>query len=174
MSELLSVVDENDKFIRAEDRKIVHSSTMWHRGIHVFVYNPKKEMLVQKRSSDKDKYPNTYDCSISGQVNAGETYRTSATRELKEELRIRNVDIKPVIRFRMPYGPKDYHICKLFECSYDGKIKSNKEISEIKFLNAEELKRIMRDQPKMFTPWFVEMLKWHFNMKNKLHIFEIY
>lgn len=172
--EFLQGVDENDNLIRAEDRVVVHSSKLWHRGIHVFVYNPKKEMLVQKRSSDKDKYPNRYDCSICGHVISGDSYERTAIRELREELGVRNVVIKPITRFRMPYGSKDNMVCKLFECSYDGKIKPNEEITEIKFLNAEELKRIIRNQPKMFTPWFVEILKWNFDMKNKLHIFEIY
>jgi len=174
MTEMLTIVDENDNLIKSEERKVVHSSTLWHRGIHVFVFNSKGELLVQLRSPLKDKYPNTYDCSISGQVNFGEDYEATATRELEEELGIKNPSIKPVLHFRMPYGPNDYHICKLFKCVYDEEIKPNEEISEIKFFEMNELKRLINENLKMFTPWFVEMLKWHFNMKNKLHIFNLY
>lgn len=174
MVELLTVVDENDNLIKGEERKVVHSSTLWHRGIHVFVYNGKEKLLVQLRSPIKDKYPNTYDCSISGQVNFGEDYETTAIRELNEELRIKNVDIKPVLYFRMPYGPQDYHVCKLFKCVYDGKVKPNEEISELKFFNMDELKKIINEKPEKFTPWFIEMLKWHFKMDNKLHVFRVY
>jgi 16S rRNA (adenine1518-N6/adenine1519-N6)-dimethyltransferase len=171
MTELLSVVDENDNLIKGEERKIVHSSTLWHRGIHVFVFNNKGELLVQLRSPIKDKYPDTYDCSISGQVNFGEDYEETAIRELEEELGIRNVKIKPTLHFKMPYGPKDYHVCKLFECVYDEKIKPNEEISEIKFFKMNELKKLIDEKPEMFTPWFVEILKWYFRMENKLNIF---
>ena len=171
---MLVVVDENDNLIKREDRKTVHSSTLWHRGIHVFVFNSKGELLVQLRSPAKDKYPNKYDCSISGQVNFRETYETGAVRELEEELGIKNVGIKPVLHFRMPYGSQDYHVCKLFKCVYDGEIKPNEEVSKIEFLKMGELKRIVNEEPKMLTPWFVEMLKWHFKMDNKLHIFESY
>jgi len=174
MVELLNVVDENDSLIKGEERKIVHSSTLWHRGIHVFVYNSGRKLLTQLRSPTKDKYPNTYDCSISGQVNFGESYETTATRELEEELGIKSVDIKPVLHFRMPYGPQDYHVCKLFKCVYGGKVKPNEEISEIKFFKMSELKKVIKEKPEMFTPWFVEMLKWHFKMDNKLHIFNKY
>jgi isopentenyldiphosphate isomerase len=68
----------------------------------------------------------------------------------------------------MPYGPKDYHICKVFECIYDGEIKSNEEISEIKFFGMNELKRLLIEKNEIFTPWFVELLKWYFKMENKL------
>ena len=78
------------------------------------------------------------------------------------------------MHFRMPYGPMDFHVCKLFKCIFDGEIKPNDEISEIKFFEMNELKRLINENLKMFTPWFVEMLKWNFDMKNKLHIFEIY
>jgi isopentenyl-diphosphate delta-isomerase type 1 len=174
MSEMLSVVDENDKLIKGEERKIVHSSTLWHRGIHVFVFNNKGELLIQLRSSTKDKYPNTYDCSISGQVSFGENYEATALRELEEELGIENVNIKPVLHFRMPYGPNDYHVCKLFMCYYSEKIKPNEEISEVKFFNLDELKKLINEKPDMFTPWFIEMLKWYHKIDNKLHVFESY
>jgi len=172
MPEMLTVVDENDNLLKAEERKTVHSSTLWHRGIHVFIFNNKGELLVQLRSPIKDKYPNTYDCSISGQVNFGESYEETAIRELEEELGIKNADIKMLLHFRMPYGPKDYHICKLFRCIYDGKIEPNEEISEIKFFKMEELKKLINEKPEIFTPWFVEILKWHFKVENKLHIFD--
>jgi isopentenyl-diphosphate delta-isomerase type 1 len=174
MVELLSVVDENDNLIKGEERKIVHSSTLWHRGIHAFVFNSNGELIVQLRSPEKDKYPNTYDCSVSGQVSFGEDYEKTAIRELEEELGIKNVDIKPVLHFRMPYGPKDYHVCKLFECVYDGKAKPNEEVTEVKFFNMDDLKREIKERPEMFTPWFKEILKWKFGMKNKLHVFETY
>lgn len=169
--ELLTVVDENDNLIKGEERKNVHSSTLWHRGIHVFVFNSEGKLLVQLRSSIKDKYPNTYDCSVSAQVSFGEEYEKTAIRELEEELGIKNVEIKLVLHFRMPYSPKDYHVCKLFKCVYNGKIKPNEEISEIKFFNINELKKMINEKPEIFTPWFVEMLKWYFKMDNKLHIF---
>jgi isopentenyl-diphosphate delta-isomerase type 1 len=174
MTEMLTVVDENDNLLKAEERKTVHSSTLWHRGIHVFVFNDRGELLVQLRSSLKDKYPNTYDCSISGQVNFGEGYEMTASRELEEELGIKNVDIKPVLHFRMPYGPKDYHVCKLFTIIYDNEIKPNEEISEIKFFKMDDLKRLINEKPEMFTPWFAEIIKWYYKAKNNLHVFKAY
>ncbi len=174
MKELLSVVDENDNLIRGEDRRVVHSSTLWHRGVHVFIFNSRGGLLVQLRSPIKDKYPDTYDCSLSGQVAFGENYEATALRELEEELGITGVKIMPILHFRMPYGPNDYMICRLFRCNYDGVIKPNEEVSRIEFFEMDELKRIVNEKPEMLTPWFVEMLKWYFKMDNRLHIFGSY
>lgn len=93
MSELLSVVDENDNLIGGEDRRVVHSSTLWQRGVHVFVFNNRGELLVQLRYPTEDKYPNTCDCSLSGQVTFGEDYEATVVRELEEELGIDDVKI---------------------------------------------------------------------------------
>lgn len=93
---------------------------------------------------------------------------------MEEELGIVDVEIKPVLHFRMPYGPKDHIVCKLFRYNYNGKIRLNEEVSEAEFFEMDELKRIVVENPEMFTPWFVEMLKWYFKMDNKLHIFASY
>lgn len=43
-------------------------------------------VLLQKRSGDKDSFPNCYDCSSAGHVDAGEEFIAAAIRELREEL----------------------------------------------------------------------------------------
>jgi isopentenyl-diphosphate delta-isomerase len=174
MVELFSVVDENDNLIKGEERSIVHSSKQWHRDIGVFIFNSRGELLVQIRSLDKDKHPNKYDCSVSGHVEYGEEYEEAAVRETKEELGIDNVKIKPVLHCRMVAGPNDYQITKLFKCIYDGKIKPNEEVSEIRFFELEDLREIIDKEPDKLAPWFLEILKWYFKMDNKLHIFEVY
>ena len=45
-------------------------------------------MLLQRRSKDKDAYPDCYDISSAGHVQAGDDYEASALRELEEELGI--------------------------------------------------------------------------------------
>ncbi|MFH1473992.1 MAG: NUDIX domain-containing protein [Candidatus Aenigmatarchaeota archaeon] len=174
MEEIISVVDEKDILLRGEDRKKVHASTFWHRGIHVFLFNKKGELLVQLRSPDKDKYPNTFDCSVSGHVDYGNGYLETANREMNEEVGLDGLDLELLVHFRMVYGDRDYMISKLFRCEYGGEIKPNEEVSEIKFLKMDELKKAIIEKPDMFTPWFVEMLKWHFKMENKLHILKVY
>lgn len=46
------------------------------------------EVLLQKRSRNKDSFPGCYDASSAGHIPAGSDYRESALRELEEELGI--------------------------------------------------------------------------------------
>lgn len=168
-NEPLCVVDKNDNIVRSDSRSAVHNSKMWHRGVHIFLYDERGRMLVQLRSSKKDKFPNTLDC-ISEHNMFGENYGDAAKRCLKEELDISS-KLKFLIHFRMVYGPKDYMVCKLFECTHDGKIKANKsEVSGIYFFSKNELLDMINKNPQKLTPWFCEMLKWKFRLPNKLEI----
>ena len=54
--------------------------------VHVCIFNPKGEMLIQQRQSFKDGWPNMWDVSVGGSVIAGETSQDGARRELLEEL----------------------------------------------------------------------------------------
>ena len=54
--------------------------------VHVCVFNDKGEMLIQQRQSFKEGWPNLWDVSVGGGVQAGETTQQAARRELQEEL----------------------------------------------------------------------------------------
>ena len=83
MFEYLDVVDENNQFICRETREKIHSSGLWHRGVHVLVFNSKGRLILQMRSAEKDKFPKHYDCSVSEHLEEGEPYEAAAIRGLK-------------------------------------------------------------------------------------------
>ena len=60
-----------------------------HRTSHVWLVRRKNgvlEVLLQKRSDEKDSFPGCYDISSAGHIPAGQGFVDSALRELKEEL----------------------------------------------------------------------------------------
>ncbi len=168
MGEMLCVVDEHDEFIRVEEREVVHNSKLWHRGVHVFLFNEDGEMLVQRRSPRKDKFPNKIDISISEHVTVGETYVEAAVRGLLEELRVA-APIDEILYFRAVYGPNDHMVCRIYDCHYHGEITPNEEITEISFVTEEHLKAILKENPDEFTPWFQQHLRWRFGLSHDLH-----
>ena len=88
--EFLDLVDEDGNPTgEREDRAIIHATGLRHRTAHLWLMRERGgqvEILLQKRSADKDSYPNCYDISSAGHIPAGMDFIPSALRELEEEL----------------------------------------------------------------------------------------
>jgi isopentenyldiphosphate isomerase len=88
--EYLDIVDDcgipTGETISRED---AHRSGIRHRTSHVWllrIHSGKLQVLLQKRSPDKDSYPGCLDISCAGHIPAGDNFIDSALRELMEEL----------------------------------------------------------------------------------------
>ena len=84
--EIFDIVNERDEVIGQAPRKEVHARGLWHRAIHVLVFNSRGEVFLQKRSLKKDIAAGKWDSSSSGHLDTGEDYDACAVRELREEL----------------------------------------------------------------------------------------
>src|SRR4051812_48340723 len=84
--EWFDIVDTADEVIGRATRREAHARGLWHRAVHVLVFNAAGQLFLQKRSLKKDMSPGLWDSSCSGHVDSGEDYDTSAVRELGEEL----------------------------------------------------------------------------------------
>lgn len=73
-------------------RSEVHKKGFWHKAVHIWIVNENGDILLQRRSPDKDSDPNMLDISCAGHLTSGDDSITGALRELKEEL---NLDVKP-------------------------------------------------------------------------------
>ena len=86
-NEQFYLVDKRDRPIGKIPRSKAHSSPQYiHRSICILVLNNKSQLLLQKRSKNKDTYPNFWTLSVTGHVTYGQTYLQAAKRELFEEL----------------------------------------------------------------------------------------
>jgi len=84
--EIFDVCDENDRVIATAPRSRVHAERLLHRAVHVFVFNGRGELLLQRRSATKDEAPLKLTSSCSGHLGAGEDYEEAAHREMQEEI----------------------------------------------------------------------------------------
>ena len=92
MSEYFDVCDEYGQPTgEIVERSIAHRDGIPHRTAHVWITrikDDKQQILLQKRSRNKDSFPGMYDTSSAGHIPAGDEPEVSATRELQEELGI--------------------------------------------------------------------------------------
>ena len=85
--EYLDILDVNGKKTgQTAPRKEVHSKGLWHKGVHIWIINSNKELLVQRRSKNKDVYPNKLYISVAGHPVSGEDEIESIKREFEEEI----------------------------------------------------------------------------------------
>ena len=95
MTEFFDIVDmtgtPTGKII---NRETAHREGILHRTTHLWILRRNDgvtEVLLQKRSQNKDSFPGCYDISSAGHIPAGVDWLPSALRELEEELGINGV-----------------------------------------------------------------------------------
>ncbi len=177
MDELLDIVDNEDKVTGQEMRSKVHQLGLQHRGVHVFLFTADGKMLIQKRSADRTAAPLLLDCSVSEHVKAGESYLDAAIRGMKEEMDISGVDLKPLKKFKMEYGPNDHEISVLYEGQVDpAQVKFDAvEIESIQYLSIKELNEMSHLESQRFCGWFLEILKaYQGEQTEDLHLLKTY
>ena len=120
--------------------------------VHVCVFNAAGQLLIQRRSAKKVTYPLRWDVTAAGAVDAGETPRQAAERELREEMGIA-VDlsrVRPVMTVNFPNGFDDMFAV---ERELDPKelTLQTEEVCEAKWVTLAEAERMVRT--KEFCPY---------------------
>lgn len=114
MEEIFDICDEAGMPIGGTvPRSLAHREGILHRTAHIWVIRERegrKQLLLQKRSRNKDSFPSCLDTSSAGHMQAGDEPLVSALRELREELGIaaEPSDLKPIGTFRISYQ-KEFH-----------------------------------------------------------------
>lgn len=153
--EMIDVVDENDQVLRQETRDAVHRQKLLHRAVHMFVFNRRKELFLQKRSRLKDNHPGVWDSSAAGHVNAGEDYEPTAIRELDEELGINDAGIQEVGRVAA-CANTGWQFVRLYLARHDGAIRFPcSEVESGRWFTIEEIRRWAAARPQDFASGFI-------------------
>jgi len=92
----------------------IHSKGYYHNTVHIWFYTKNGEILLQQRAASKIICPLLWDVSVAGHIDAGETIKSGAIREIEEEIGLR-------------ISESDLHKIGIFECfqSYENGIVDN-------------------------------------------------
>lgn len=140
---LFIVVNEQDDIVGYTSRfECHHNPHIIHRAVDVILFNDKKEILLQKRSSNKDTFPGYYTVSASGHVDKGETYLTAARREIYEELGIKEVNtiqLKKIAKYILRF-PYETEMTVLYTGVYNGKVSpAPDEVESVLYVDTKSL-----------------------------------
>ena len=146
-------------------RAAVHKDGDWHRSVHIWLVDfSKGTIALQKRSPNKDTFPNRFDISAAGHVEAGVlNSRETAVRELAEELGIddiQNPNEELKFAFTCPAEQAGLGGCNCYEDVYflerseeQCHVKLGKaEVTAFKWMPIQKLERVLRDRDDEYVP----------------------
>ena len=144
-------------------RDQVHAQGLWHCSAHVLLFNSVGELLLQRRSKDKDLYPNCWDYSVGEHLMPGETFRQGVERGLYEELGLR---VKTLVSWgevkRETWSGAGFKDCSIFQgfvARTNGNVAfASDEVAQVSWVALPELHKLLETEAESFTPWSVPHL----------------
>lgn len=154
--EIFDIVNAHDEVIGQAPRKEVHARGLWHRAVHVLVFNARGELFLQKRSQLKDTAKGKWDSSSSGHVDSGEAYDHTAVRELQEEIGL-TVQTPPQRLFKLSPCPETgWEFCWIYRCESEGPFTLNpQEIETGGWFTPARITEWIKTSPQDFASCFV-------------------
>jgi isopentenyldiphosphate isomerase len=138
--ESLETVNDKGEVIGILQRSTIHGDpSLIHRVVHVLIFKSKGELLLQKRSMNKDVAPGKWDTSVGGHVNPGESLLDAVKREMNEELGI--TMCQPGFLYSYIHSNSyETELVYTYSCLYDGETYFNKEeIDKVRFWSLQEI-----------------------------------
>ena len=150
--EIFDVVNDRDEVLGQRTRSEVHRLGLFHRAVHVLVFNSRGQVFLQQRSLKKEGEPGLWDSSASGHVNAGEDYDLCAVREAGEEIGLQLTNC-PEKLFKIAACPQTHqeHVW-VYRCQAEGPFTLQRdEIDQGAWFTPEQVSRWMADRPQDFA-----------------------
>ena len=158
MPEMLILVDKNDNQIGTEEKIKTHEEGKLHRAFSVFIFNPKGEMLLQKRAKIKYHSGGLWTNACCSHPRVGEILEEAAHRRLREEMGF-DCELKKESSFiynaKLDRGLTEHEFDYVFTGKFGGEVKPNPEEADgFKWIRMEELKKNIEARPENYTEWF--------------------
>jgi isopentenyl-diphosphate delta-isomerase len=159
VDELLILVDGEDNEIGWDTKDICHNGDgILHRAFSIFIFNNKKELLLQKRSQEKRLWPMFWSNSCCSHPRKSESYEYATARRLEEELGLKT-ELLYLYKFQYQAEFKkegsENELCSVYiGKSDDLPIVNETEIADWKYISLDDLDDQLQKNPQDFTPWF--------------------
>ena len=159
--ELVDLYDENRVPLgRVAERHAKKAPGEYRMVVHVCIFNGLGQMLLQQRSPEKTIWPELWDVSIGGGVDAGETSRQGAVREVGEELGydLDLIGLRPAVTVNFEGGFDDFFVVTRDLDLGDLRLQKE-EVSDVRWATLEEtLAMLENGQFIPYPPSFLRFL----------------
>lgn len=156
--EFVILVDENDNELGLMGKMEAHEKGVLHRAFSVFVFNQKGEVMLQQRAIEKYHSGGLWTNTCCSHPRQGETVLEAAHRRLEEEMGF-DCELEKQFHFiynrKLDKGLTEHELDHVLFGKFDGKPHLNPdEVASYKWVNMQDLKTDIRNNPELYTEWF--------------------
>ena len=136
-----------------------------HLVVHICLFNSRGEMLIQQRQSFKSGWSNFWDLTVGGSAVAGESSRTAAEREVREELglSLSLEGVRPALTVHFDQGFDDVYVLER-EVDPAGLTLQSEEVQAVRWASLPEIMEMVR--AGAFIPYHESLLELLFFLRN--------
>jgi len=163
--ELVDLYDENRVPLgRTAERYAKKGPGELRIVVHVCLFDRLGRLLIQRRTENKHIWPGLWDVTVGGGVDAGETTRQGAEREVREELgyALDLSGLRPSVTVNFAGGFDDFFIA-VRDVDIDELSLQAEEVSAVRWVTLEELLAMVDDG--RFIPYPKSFLQFLFDMR---------
>ena len=151
-------MDENDVPRGTMEKMDAHKKAELHRAYSVFIFNSKKELLLQRRAYHKYHSGGLWTNTCCSHPQPDENLKASAQKRLNEEMGI-DCDLEHLFHFiykaKLDNELTEHELDHVFIGHYNSSPKINtQEVVEWKFMAIHEIQQSLKQNPEQFTTWF--------------------
>ncbi|RBQ03298.1 isopentenyl-diphosphate Delta-isomerase [Pedobacter miscanthi] len=157
MEEQVILVDQDDKPVGQMEKIEAHEKGLLHRAFSVFIFNSKKELLLQQRALSKYHSGGLWTNTCCSHPRLGETNIAAAKRRLNEEM---GMDCELNYLFKFTYKAKfedgltEHEVDHVFFGASDIlPVINREEVETFKYIDLETLANDIKTNPQVYTPW---------------------
>jgi isopentenyl-diphosphate delta-isomerase len=156
--ELVILVNEQDQQIGLMPKMEAHQKAVLHRAFSVFVFNDKKELMLQRRALDKYHSPGLWTNTCCSHQRDGENNIQAGKRRLQEEMGFAT-DLTEATWFiyKAPFdnGLTEHELDHIMIGNYnEAPIINPDEVDSWKWMTLDAVKKDIANSPDLYTEWF--------------------
>lgn len=156
--EQVVLVDEKNNALGLMPKLEAHQKGILHRAFSVFIFNDKKELMLQQRAAHKYHSPLLWTNTCCSHQREGETNLEAGKRRLFEEMGF-SVELKEVFSFvyHAPFdnGLTEHELDFVMVGYFNEEPAINKEeVEDWKWMSLKEVKQDIEEHPEFYTAWF--------------------
>jgi isopentenyl-diphosphate delta-isomerase len=152
------LVNEKDEALGSMEKMQAHEKGILHRAISVFIFNSKKQVLLQRRALHKYHSAGLWSNTCCSHPRPGETNASAAKRRLMEEMGM-TVELEHkdefIYKVALEKGLSEHEYDHVFVGFSEEVPKLNpEEVMDYQWIGIEELKTELQAHPENYTYWF--------------------